>query len=493
MVDKVHEVLHVMAQLGINLVLFLDTSQELPSIPPGSSNARSAGAMDVMMSFAHECYLTVSPLGDDIVEDHLTGVVFMDLIEEVKKWGPFLWSILYRLACREDQLVRNTHKKPDKIILMIISMLSYTQSHHRGCIQKLFAIYFKFHGLTAKGFDILHALGLTMSHKWTCNAMLWLMDIYPWLLTYDNLNIPFHVFSQHLDNQGDFGSAMCSTVPLSQNANCSLQETHTEGLKNSLTPHNIILLSIEAYPCIHTHTKYQHHITLQFLLRTVNIPKASYEDNTQAQSPEMQQMLGMERLIACVGDQLTVDRLHNLFKFQAEDLNSFDRLDWILFTFGWFHLLMAAANSFHRQYLGTAQGCSLSQAFYLLAKKGLGSVSTKGPFYHDLNETLYTVAAAHLCEDWLLLVALADQIVEDCASSSALEHIDARPENQQDEVHHQTIMWNHNILQYIVLDQAVKHSDVGLMEDSLPHLDFIQNHCWLANNTGKRNDFLPFD
>lgn len=134
----------------------------------------------------------------------------------------------------------------------------------------------------------------------------------------------------------------------------------------------------------------------------------------------MQQMLGMERLIACVGDQLTVDRLHNLFKFQAEDLNSFDRLDWILFTFGWFHLLMAAANSFHRQYLGTAQGCSLSQAFYLLAKKGLGSVSTKGPFYHDLNETLYTVAAAHLCEDWLLVSnakSLEDKICGRACSS----------------------------------------------------------------------------
>jgi hypothetical protein len=141
MVDKVCEVLHVMAQLGINLVLFLDAvswgnpaciadlkirsaqtglmkSQELPSIlrrwwkpprPPGSSNARSAGATDVMMSFARECYLTVvdkklekmvplfkSPLGDDVTEDHLTGVVFTDLIEEVKKRGPFLWSILHR-------------------------------------------------------------------------------------------------------------------------------------------------------------------------------------------------------------------------------------------------------------------------------------------------------------------------------------------------------------------------------------------------------------
>ena len=33
-------------------------------------------------------------------------------------------------------------------------------------------------------------------------------------------------------------------------------------------------------------------------------------------------------------------------------------------------------------------------------------------------------------------------------------------------------MWNHDILQYIVLDQAIKHGDVGLMEDMLPQLLF---------------------
>lgn len=437
---------------------------------------------------------------------------------------------------------------------MVISMLSYARSHHRSRIQKLFAIYFKFRGLTAKGFDTLHALGLTMSHKWTCNAvgriskscteeMLRLMDMYPWLLTYDNLNIPFRVFSQRLDNQGDFGSGTAATVyikrsavPLSHNANRCLQETRAEGLKNPLTPLDIIQLSLEAYPRIHTHAKYQvlrilldapdfnfptyehrsslllqppepvhqlpcgnDHITLQFLLGTVNIPEASYEDNSRLikewlsqlklDSPEIQPKLGLERLIAWVGDQLTVDRLRNLFKFRAEDLNSYDRLDWMLFAFGWFHLLMAAANSFHKQYLGTARGRGLSQAFDLLEKKGLGSISTKGPFYHDLNETLYTVAAAHLREDWLLiskaesitdlrrnspeeLVALANQIVEEHASSTALEHMDAKPENERDEVVRQTIMWNRDILQYIVLDQAVRLGDVGLMEDSLPHLLF---------------------
>ena len=117
----------------------------------------------------------------------------------------------------------------------------------------------------------------------------------------------------------------------------------------------------------------------------------------------MQKKLGLETVIAWVGDQLTIDQLRNLFKFRAEDLNSFDRLDWMVLTFGWFHLLMAAANTFHKQYLGTSWGRGLSHAIDILEKKGLGSVQTKGPFYHDLNETLYTVAAAHIREDWLLV------------------------------------------------------------------------------------------
>jgi hypothetical protein len=160
MVDKVREVLHVMARLGINLTIFLDAvswgdpectadakvrsartglmkSQELPSIlqrwwkpprTPGSSNARTAGATHVMTSFACQCYLTAvdmeleqmgslfkSPVGDDVAEDHLTAVRFADLIKEVKERGPLLWSILYKLAYREDQLARNTHKNADKV------------------------------------------------------------------------------------------------------------------------------------------------------------------------------------------------------------------------------------------------------------------------------------------------------------------------------------------------------------------------------------------
>ena len=112
----------------------------------------------------------------------------------------------------------------------------------------------------------------------------------------------------------------------------------------------------------------------------------------------------------------------------------------MVLTFGWFHLLMAAANTFHKQYLGTSRGRGLSHAIDILEKKGLGSVQTKGPFYHDLNETLYTVAEAHIREDWLLvggeqilaefrdktpedLLTIAAQIVDEHGSSAALEHM----------------------------------------------------------------------
>ena len=52
---------------------------------------------------------------------------------------------------------------------MIVAMLCYTRTHHANRLQKLFAIYLKFRGLSAKAFDTLHALAVTMSHRWASN------------------------------------------------------------------------------------------------------------------------------------------------------------------------------------------------------------------------------------------------------------------------------------------------------------------------------------
>ena len=431
-------------------------------------------------------------------------------------------------------------------------MLAFTRSSRRGRFQKFLSIYFKFRGLSAKGFDTLHALALTMSHKWTCNAigkisekamdeMNSLKNKYPWTLSYDNINIPFRVFSQRLDNQGEFGNGTAATVyikrdatPLSLMANRSLQETRAAGMQNPLTALDIFDLAVEATPHILSHIKYQvlrfllinpefdlpsysfsqsellhppnprqplptgsKHVTLQYLLGTVNIPEASYEDNSRlviewlrqlkVEGAEMQQKLGMEQLVAWAGDQLTVDRLRNLFKFRAEDLNSYDRLDWLILVNGWLHIMMGAGGSMHKQHMGTSRGRGISQAIDLLNKKGLGNAQIKGPFHHDLDELLYEMAEAHIREAWLEigkvdslaqlrektaveLVGLAENIAEKYASTDALIEQDSKPDNQKDAVLRQTILFCQDVLHYITLDQAIQNGDVGLMEDFLPYL-----------------------
>jgi hypothetical protein len=258
--------------------------------------------------------------------------------------------------------------------MMIISMLSYTRTHHRNRFQKLFAIYLKFRGLSAKGFDTLHALALTMSHKWTGNAVgriskqsmqevVDLMQNFPWLISHDNVQIPFRVFSQRIDNQGEFGNGTAATVYIKRNAtqlpklaNSNLKKSRAAGMRNALTELDIVDLANMSFPRIQAHATHQvlrfllespqfdfktysgkdspllkapppidqlptgpEHITLQYLLGTVNIPEASYADNDRLMDEFFNQIgwnnvsermkVAMSKVVAWVGDQLTVDRL----------------------------------------------------------------------------------------------------------------------------------------------------------------------------------------
>ena len=240
---------------------------------------------------------------------------------------------------------------------------------------------------------------------------------------------------------------------LSENANKNLRSQRAAGMVNPLTELEIFDLANSTYPTIQQHMTYhilcflldspefdlktyQHkkddrlkapapvnqlpcgpeHTTLQYLLGTVGIAEVSYEDNSRLINEWFNQLgwdtiakcikVSVEKIVAWVGDQLTMDRLRCLFKYCAEDLNSFQQLDFSLFVFGWLHLQMAFANSLHKQYLGMTQGCGLRQGFLLLEKKGLTKVQTKGPFHHDLEETLYHIAEGHIREDWLILAGV---------------------------------------------------------------------------------------
>ena len=171
----------------------------------------------------------------------------------------------------------------------------------------------------------------------------------------------------------------------------------------------------------------------------------------------------------------------------GEDDNGYDRLDWLVTVFGWFPLQMVFANSLHRQYFGSGTSKELRAAFALLNRKGLQSVQIKGTFHHHLHEGILHVAEAHIRDCWSEvsgvekldqlcnrspeeLVALAEHLVDEYTSNEAVENLEEKPEGQNDDVMKQAIMWNRDVLYYLVLQRAMKTGDVGLIEDLLPHL-----------------------
>ncbi|KAH6877028.1 hypothetical protein BKA70DRAFT_1127733 [Coprinopsis sp. MPI-PUGE-AT-0042] len=591
--------------------------------PVGASNALESFAVKTTARLIEKELKVIGPLlrlpsGKDITREELTSRPVESVIQQMKEKGTLLWELLENCLASRDQRSRNTHKDSEKvtcksysplsrkIIFTIVSMIVYSRSHHFNQLQKLLAIYMKFRGLSAKGFDTLHALGLTMSHKWASNHVKNMsggamkevgerMEQFPWVSSYDNLTIPFRVFSQRLDNQSELGQGTAATVYVMRDAprfgesiNKALKEQRATGQLNPLTSIDIFNLEVSAYPVIQERMVFEvltvllqcpefgiasydgrtsdalkppppvdqlpwgpDHTTLQYLMGTVPIPETSYEDHSKLVNEWLNQLgvrtlaerikFAATKIVGWVGDQLTVDRLRRLFTFLSDEDNSFDRLDFSFFVFGWLHLQMAFANSLHKQYLGTTKGRGLAQAFELLNRRGLSQVRTQGPFHHDLVEALKHVATAHLLVDWINvsgvdtvqelrqktpddLQRLARKIVDKMASSEELDRMDHQV-GSPDQQRRQVVMWNRDVLHYMVLDRAIKSGDVGVMEAFLPLLlyrfvgggngkyaievlellqglhrewpkevaDFVRHHCWLVNFSGKQSGFCAVD
>ncbi|KAF8878326.1 hypothetical protein BD779DRAFT_1447822 [Infundibulicybe gibba] len=607
----------------------LMVSDELPGIldrwytpPPrgdGHKGGRPRGARRILDTFAekvvkhrvdHEmksmASLFISP-PNELSEKQLTGVHFDKLIDECQLGAPTMWNIFRHAAYTPRQDAHNTHKNPNMVVLSMISQCQYTRSHRRGRIAKLWAIYLKACGTSARAFDAIHTLGLTMSHKWTSNAYRTLskhaMDALrqriheaPYIISHDNVNIPLRVFSQREHHQSHFMSGCAGTIwvlpgiaPLSSGSNRLLQE-HRANMSNEPFPfaevlkgspevdqrmreQNIhLILSVlmnspefEGYthrddpilqrpPPVHQLPYGKEHIVEQYILETAPIEEASYDGNDKIveewfrqlglDSPDEKIRTGLDRVLVWIGDQMTVDRLRGLWRYRFEDDNSFDRMDYMIPTFGWFHLVMAFAVSLHRQYLGTSAAVGkLKQAFDMLNRKGLLTPGSKGPFWNDLDEALRHISEGHFRTCWLTITGTGDLgelkekppqelrefascILDEYASRAAIVKLQmSLPPGKQDLIKEQHIMWNSDILPYLNLTDAMKHGDVGRMEDLLPTLmfrfaggknpkytietlelwqqlhrewpeevrNFVREHCWLINRSGEPDGFLAID
>ncbi|KAJ7466528.1 hypothetical protein FB451DRAFT_1485526 [Mycena latifolia] len=646
---KVKAILDTMQTQRINVAIFLDalcwgdpacisdskvqyartalmTSEELPGIlercyhPPRSAagGVRPEGGRGTLLDFAVKCVsdavdremkisapLFLSP-PEELSEEHLTGLDFEELALSVQKHAPILWRIFRHTTYTPEQAARNKHKNPDMVVLNMISQAQYTRSNRRGRIAKMWSIYLKACGLSARAFDALHALGVLMSHKWTANSIGTLSDRamdtvrelihkLPWAITHDNLNVARRVYSQRLNNQSQFICGCAYTIwcfpsraelPLNTNRvlqiyraeNCLEAFDFEEVLYGNPTADDRMQAFDEHYvlhvllnsadfldypdrkdalftppPPVRQLEGGPENIVQMFILKTSEWEEASYEGTLNVMNDAFHQLLlnstdeqmrtAIKRIIAWIGDQLTIERLRGLWKYRHEDHNSFDRLDYMIPIFGWFHLVMAFANSLHKQYLGTSAAIgSLRQAFDILKRKGLITQSTKGPFWHNLDEALHHISEAHFRASWLdvakvadlaelklkspsELRALAATLVRKHASREALNEIDAMEPENRDGVYRQWAAFSMDVLPYLHLREAIKSGDIGKIEDLLPTLlfrfagggnskytiemlelfqglhrewpdvlrNYIKEFCWLLTRTGGVDSWLPFD
>lgn len=474
------------------------------------------------------------------------------------------------------------HNETMQITVMIVNMLQYTRSHNANAWSKPLTLYLKHKGASAKALDFLHALGITMSSSWVVRAYKRIsasamsdvcreIHLHPWRFGYDNLNIPFQAYSQRLDNKSHFDCGTTASVFIKPFApkepeldSMALQETRKQGRKNPLGMLDLVHLDQaltyehRADPLFlppaseHQLPHGPEHVTKEYVLGTVPINEATYEGTEELISEYMRQLgltndeefkkTALYRVLACIGDQLTVERLRGLSNFRSEDRNGHERMDYALVLFGRFHLLMAWANSLHKQYFGTTSGRGLRHAFSLLGRKGLQSAQIKGPFYHHLHEGISHVTEARFRAAWMRvgkvknlaelrrkspeeLASLTDTIFVQFASNDGLDDMDLLGREDQDDLLRNTILWNRDVLNYLILHRAIKRGDVGLMEDLLPHLFFrfsgsgnhkyaneviellqglhrewpkevaayVREHCWLLNTKGGPDNFLPYD
>lgn len=362
---------------------------------------------------------------------------------------------------------------------------------------------------------------------------------------HDNLNVPIRVFSQRLHNQSHFVSATAWTVwflpkhvTLPPDINRQYQaylRAHCDTLfdfdpiifgeeeqdNQIFNQHvdivlHILLDSPEFTDYFEKHKEnpafapppsvFQlelgpDNIVEGFIGPTLDQEEASYDGTLKVmmlilcllriQSTEEQQKTGLQRFVVWLGDQLTADRLRGLWRQRHEDHNSFDRLDWMVPLFGWFHLVMAFANSLYKQYLGNSAVIgSLKHAFDVLKRKGLSSTATKGPFWHHLDEAIHHISEAHFLASWLAvgkvakladltklppiqLRNLAIKLIKEHASAGAIHNLSENyAKDKQDPLLCQWIMWNKDVLPYLDLRAAIRKGDVGRMENLLPTLLF---------------------
>ena len=129
--------------------------------------------------------------------------------------------------------------------------------------QKFLALYLKGCGLAARAFDTLSSLGVTTSQMWAFTGIghivqsaqeKYVQDIRKrqFLVTHDNVNIPFRIYEPTVNQQSHFDSGMAATLytfPQTEGLTldaAALRESRRSGRANPIDGATVLMLNSDA-------------------------------------------------------------------------------------------------------------------------------------------------------------------------------------------------------------------------------------------------------
>ncbi|KAH9915000.1 uncharacterized protein B0H18DRAFT_886378 [Fomitopsis serialis] len=425
-------------------------------------------AMDVVSQELEQELKALDPImrskQDELSEESVLSIKLADMENKVTLAAPKMWRLLRGVSYSAVQEKRNTMKNPNSTVLMMITMICYSRSHHLCRFQQMLSLYFRACGLASVAFNTLNAFSICMNQKWVYPAVDRLattahealrrdIESYLWFGSHDNINRKNKKFEQRLDNQCSFESGTAGTIYIIKNPTVArldaraVREQLHRGSQEQLSLRDLLLMDAKAAPRIleravyHVlsvlteapdfefssyqfadHSVFQppaptvqlptgpEHATVAYMLNTVKIEEASYEGNIRVMqewerqlgfnTQEKKQKLARDATLVWVGDQLTVSRLRGIQRFRCADMNAYERMDHVVPQYGWFHLVISNLASLHSQYYGTTIGRGLAFAIELLNRRRLSATSVQGLFTHDMSELLDHLGTASLRDAW---------------------------------------------------------------------------------------------
>lgn len=152
-------------------------------------------------------------------------------------------------------------------ISFVICQLAFCRNRRANLFQKTLSLYLKGCGLAARSFDTLSSLGVTTSQKWAFAGINDLVysaqqeytnDVRTrqFIISHDNVNIPFRVFEPSANRQSHFDSGTAATLytfpqteGMSLNA-AALRESRKSGRDHPIDGGTVLTINSDANPRI---------------------------------------------------------------------------------------------------------------------------------------------------------------------------------------------------------------------------------------------------